>query len=52
MNTLERPDAPTLEVRIARPELMRHNRWNAGYFEERFRRKCGRSGGTKMESST
>ena len=38
MNTIERPDAPTLEVRIARPELMRHNRWNAGYFEERFRR--------------
>lgn len=34
----ERPDAPTLEVRIARPELLRHNRWNAGYFEERFRR--------------
>jgi hypothetical protein len=31
------PDAPTLEVQIARPELMRHNRWNAGYFEERFR---------------
>lgn len=38
MNTLERPDAPTLEVTIARPELLRHNRWNAGYFEERFRR--------------
>jgi hypothetical protein len=38
MNTRELPDAPTLEVRIARPELLRHNRWNAGYFEERFRR--------------
>ncbi len=35
MQTL--PDAPTLEVKIARPELLRHNRWNAGYFEERFR---------------
>ena len=33
----ELSDAPTLEVKIARPELMRHNRWNAGYFEERFR---------------
>jgi hypothetical protein len=31
------PDAPTLEVKIARPELLRHNRWNAGYFEARFR---------------
>jgi hypothetical protein len=38
MSTHERPDAPTLEVRIAQRELMRHNRWNAGYFEERFRR--------------
>src|SRR5439155_6340301 len=34
----ELPDAPTLEVRIGRPELLRHNRWNAGYFEERFRK--------------
>ncbi len=34
----ELPDAPTLEVKIGRPELLRHNRWNAGYFEERFRR--------------
>ena len=33
----ELPDAPTLEVRIAQGELMRHNRWNAGFFEERFR---------------
>lgn len=33
----ELPDAPTLEVRIAQAELNRHNRWNAGYFEERFR---------------
>ena len=33
----ELPDAPTLEVEIGRPELLRHNRWNAGYFEERFR---------------
>ena len=33
----EPPNAPTLEVEIGRPELMRHNRWNAGYFEERFR---------------
>jgi len=33
----ELPDAPTLEVKIGRPELLRHNRWNAGYFEERFR---------------
>src|SRR5258708_6261839 len=31
------PDAPTLEVKIGRPELLRHNRWNAAYFEERFR---------------
>lgn len=35
--THQLPDAPTLEVRIGRPELLRHNRWNAGYFEERFR---------------
>jgi hypothetical protein len=34
----ELPDAPTLEVRIAQSELKRHNRWNAGYFEDRFRR--------------
>jgi hypothetical protein len=34
----ELPDAPTLEVKIGRFELMRHNRWNAGYFEERFRK--------------
>jgi hypothetical protein len=34
----ELSDAPTLEVKIGRPELLRHNRWNAGYFEERFRR--------------
>ena len=34
----ELPDAPTLEVRIAQGELMRHNRWNAGYFEACFRR--------------
>lgn len=33
----ELPDAPTLEVRIAQGEMNRHNRWNAGYFEERFR---------------
>ena len=33
----ELPNAPTLEVRIAQTELNRHNRWNAGYFEERFR---------------
>jgi len=33
----ELPNAPTLEVEIGRPELMLHNRWNAGYFEERFR---------------
>jgi len=33
----ELPSAPTLEVRIGRPELLQHNRWNAGYFEERFR---------------
>src|SRR5437867_2897501 len=33
----ELPDAPTLEVKIAKTELVRHNRWNAGYFEERFR---------------
>lgn len=38
MSFHERPDAPTLEVRIAQRELMTHNRWNAGYFEERFRR--------------
>jgi hypothetical protein len=37
MTMHELPDAPTLEVRIGRPELLRHNRWNAGYFEERFR---------------
>ena len=24
----ELPDAPTLEVKIARPELLAHNRWN------------------------
>jgi len=33
----ELPDAPTLEVEIDRQELLDHNRWNAGYFEERFR---------------
>lgn len=38
MSTYDRPDAPTLEVRIAQGEVMRHNRWSAGYFEERFRR--------------
>jgi hypothetical protein len=37
MNPRELPDAPTLEVKIGRSELLRHNRWNAGYFEERFR---------------
>ena len=37
MTMNELPHAPTLEVEIGRPELMRHNRWNAGYFEERFR---------------
>jgi len=37
MTTHELPDAPTLEVKIGRPELLQHNRWNAGYFEERFR---------------
>ena len=37
MTMHELPHAPTLEVEIGRPELMRHNRWNAGYFEERFR---------------
>ena len=35
--THELPNAPTLEVKIGRSELLRHNRWNAGYFEERFR---------------
>lgn len=34
----ELPDAPTLEVRIARPELLRHDRWTAGFFAERFRK--------------
>jgi hypothetical protein len=34
----ELPDAPTLEVKIGRTELLGHNRWNAGYFEERFRK--------------
>jgi hypothetical protein len=34
----ELPNAPTLEVEIEQRELERHNRWNAGYFEERFRR--------------
>jgi hypothetical protein len=33
----ELPNAPRLEVKIGRRELLRHNRWNAGYFEERFR---------------
>ena len=33
----ELPDSPTLEVRISRRELLSHNRWNADYFEERFR---------------
>ena len=37
MTMHELPDAPTLEVTIAQGELNRHNRWNAGYFEERFR---------------
>lgn len=37
MSMHELAHAPTLEVRIRRPELLRHNRWNAGYFEERFR---------------
>jgi hypothetical protein len=37
MTMHELPDAPTLEVKIGRRELLRHNRWNAGYFEERFR---------------
>jgi len=37
MTMHELPHAPTLAVEIGRPELMRHNRWNAGYFEERFR---------------
>jgi hypothetical protein len=37
MTMHELPNAPTLEVRIARTELIGHNRWNAGYFEERFR---------------
>src|SRR5438094_9853037 len=37
MSIRELPDAPTLEVKIGRPELLRHNRWNAAYFEERFR---------------
>ena len=32
----ELPDAPTLEVKIAKTELVRHNRLNAGYFEERL----------------
>ncbi len=34
----ELPDAPTLEVKIGRPELLRHDRWTAAYFEERFRK--------------
>ena len=34
----ELPDAPTLEVEIGRRELLRHDRWTAGYFEERFRK--------------
>jgi hypothetical protein len=37
MTMRELPDAPILEVRISQAELNRHNRWNAGYFEERFR---------------
>lgn len=37
MKTHELSDAPTLEVRIRQSELLRHNRWNAAYFEERFR---------------
>jgi hypothetical protein len=28
---------PTLEVRVSRAETLRHNRWNAGYYEDRFR---------------
>jgi len=34
----ELPDAPTLEVKIGRPELLRHDRWTAAYFEGRFRK--------------
>jgi len=37
MSSHELPDAPTLEVRITQAEVNRHNRWNAGYFQERFR---------------
>ena len=37
MTMHELPDAPILEVHIAQGEVNRHNRWNAGYFEERFR---------------
>ena len=28
----------TLEVSISRAEMLRHNRWNAGYYEDRFRK--------------
>ncbi len=38
MKTREPIVPPTLEVTISRSELMRHNRWNAGYFEGRFRK--------------
>jgi hypothetical protein len=38
MKTREPISAPTLEVSVSRAELMRHNRWNAGYFEDRFRK--------------
>jgi hypothetical protein len=37
MTMRELPNSPRLEVEIGRPELLRHNRWNAGYFEDRFR---------------
>ncbi len=33
----ELPNAPSTEVTIAKTELTGHNRWNAGYFQERFR---------------
>jgi hypothetical protein len=33
----ELPNAPSTEVTIVKTELTGHNRWNAGYFQERFR---------------
>jgi hypothetical protein len=39
----ELPNAPSTEVTIVKPELTGHNRWNAGYFQERFRQACLRN---------